>query len=195
MAADGRACASCHTDGRDDGFVWNTPEGKRQTPMLAGRLTDTAPYGWTRDAKTFHDYVKETVSRLRGKGFSKPELDDLSAYVMSLKAPPKDTTTDEEKIKTVKHGAEVFASTEAGCASCHSGAAMTDNKKHPVDAKDKTEFATPSLRFVGGTAPYFHDGRFASLHDLLTSNDPNMGKGKDLPESDLKALEAYLQTL
>ncbi|HEY8076158.1 MAG TPA: hypothetical protein VIF62_18660, partial [Labilithrix sp.] len=27
VAADGRACASCHTDGRDDGLVWNTPEG------------------------------------------------------------------------------------------------------------------------------------------------------------------------
>lgn len=195
MAADGRACASCHTDGRDDGFVWNTPEGKRQTPMLAGRLSDTAPYGWTRDAKTFHDYVNETVSRLRGKGFSKSELDDLSAYVMSIKAPPKDTTTDEEKTKLVAHGKEVFASSEAGCASCHSGNAMTDNKKHPVDAKDKTEFATPSLRFVAGTAPYFHDGRYSTLHELLTGNDPNMSKGKDLPEKDLSALEAYLTSL
>ena len=194
MAADGRACASCHTDGRDDGLVWQTPEGKRQTPMLAGRLADTAPYGWTRDAKTFHDYVKETVTRLRGKGFSKPELDDLQAYVMSLKAPPK-VVADEEKSKVVKHGAEVFASSEAGCASCHTGDALTDNLKHAVDAKDKTQFATPSLRFVGGTAPYFHDGRYANLRDLLTSSDPNMGKGKDLPAKDLDALEAYLTSL
>src|SRR6185436_9732784 len=47
IAVDGRACASCHPDGRDDAIVWATPDGPRQTPMLAGRVTGTAPYGWT----------------------------------------------------------------------------------------------------------------------------------------------------
>ncbi len=37
LSGDGRACASCHPDGRDDGLVWSTPNGPRQTPMLAGR--------------------------------------------------------------------------------------------------------------------------------------------------------------
>jgi mono/diheme cytochrome c family protein len=194
VAADGRACASCHTDGRDDGLTWHTPEGDRQTPMLAARLQDTAPYGWTRDAKTFHEYVTGTVSRLRGKGFSKDELDDLQAYVMSLKAPPKAKDPDEA---VVKHGAEVFASSGAGCASCHTGAATTDGKKHVVDkvGTQDMSYQTPSLRFVGGTGPYFHDGRYATLRALLTSNDPNMGKAKDLPSQDLDALEAYLKSL
>ena len=46
ISSDGRACASCHPDGRDDGLVWATPDGPRQTPTLAGRLAGTAPYGW-----------------------------------------------------------------------------------------------------------------------------------------------------
>ncbi|MDB5218390.1 MAG: Surface antigen protein, partial [Myxococcaceae bacterium] len=37
VSADGRACASCHPDGRDDTLVWSSPNGPRQTPMLAGR--------------------------------------------------------------------------------------------------------------------------------------------------------------
>ncbi len=190
VAADGRACASCHTDGRDDGLVWNTPEGKRQTPMLAGRLDGTAPYGWTRDAKTFHSYVEGTVQRLRGKGFTKEELDDLSSYVMSLRTPPK-ASGDEQ---LVKRGAEVFASTEAACSTCHSGDKTTDGKRHVVD-KETAQFATPSLRFVGGTGPYFHDGRYGSLRALLVSDDPNMGRAKKLPAADLDALEAYLKSL
>jgi cytochrome c peroxidase len=194
-ASDGRACASCHTDGRDDGFVWTTPEGPRQTPMLAGRLEGTAPFGWTRDAKTFHDYVRGTAQRLRGRGFSNAELDDLAAYVMSLKAPPRATAD----AALVKRGTELF--TASGCATCHKGAMTTDNLQHPVvDAMLNVRtagrsFATPSLRFVGGTAPYFHDGRYPTLRALLTSNDPNMGTGKNLPAADLDALEAYLRSL
>src|SRR5262249_25280327 len=46
ISLDGRACASCHPDGRDDGLVWATPEGLRQTPTLAGRLDGAAPFGW-----------------------------------------------------------------------------------------------------------------------------------------------------
>ena len=30
LSGDGRACASCHPDGRDDGLVWSTPNGPRQ---------------------------------------------------------------------------------------------------------------------------------------------------------------------
>lgn len=194
-ARDGRACASCHTEGRDDGLVWHTPDGKRQTPMLAGRIADTAPFGWTRNAKTFHEYVTGTVSRLQGKGFTKEELDDLQAYVTSIKPPPR-ASADEA---VVKHGAEVFAS--AGCTTCHTGAKTTDGAKHKVDAAGAAfpggEFATPSLRFVGGTGPYFHDGRYPTLRALLTSDDSAMGKAKDLQGGapDIDALEAYLKTL
>ena len=56
-------------------------------------------------------------------------------------------------------------------------------------------FATPSLRFVGGTGPYFHDGRYSTLRALLTSDDSAMGKAKDLPTAEIDALEAYLKTL
>src|SRR5206468_3441016 len=46
ISQDGRACASCHPDGREDALTWSTPEGPRQTIMLAGRVAASAPYGW-----------------------------------------------------------------------------------------------------------------------------------------------------
>ena len=29
LSRDGRACASCHPDGRDDALTWSTPDGPR----------------------------------------------------------------------------------------------------------------------------------------------------------------------
>jgi hypothetical protein len=45
LSADGRACASCHPDGREDGLTWATPDGPRQTIMLAGRIDGSGLHG------------------------------------------------------------------------------------------------------------------------------------------------------
>src|SRR5262249_50341712 len=60
---EGRGCAPCRPDGRDDGLAWTTPDGPRQTAMLAGRLWATAPYGWTRDEPDLASYIRGTVRR------------------------------------------------------------------------------------------------------------------------------------
>jgi cytochrome c peroxidase len=56
-------------------------------------------------------------------------------------------------------------------------------------------FDTPSLRFVGATAPYFHDGRYKSLDEVLIAPDHDMGGGATLGRGDRAALVAYLETL
>ena len=48
LSGDSRACASCHPDGREDGISWPTPQGRSQTPILAGRLgAELAPTAGT----------------------------------------------------------------------------------------------------------------------------------------------------
>jgi len=196
LSADGRACASCHPDGRDDGRTWLTPEGPRQTMMLAGRLQNTAPYGWTRHAPTLHDYVSDTITRLRGNGLDDVEMHALEAYVLSLSLP---SAARRPEVALAARGKDVFESSSAGCASCHAGAATTDGKPHDVGSRWRSEperaFATPSLRHVARTAPYFHDGRYATLRELLTDGASAMGSTKHLDGRDLDALEAYLGTL
>jgi cytochrome c peroxidase len=107
-------------------------------------------------------------------------------------------------VKTAKNakvarGEQIFFSGAAQCSSCHSGDLATDNKKHDVKSRTGTDksaqFNTPSLRFIGGTGPYFHDGRYKTLRDLLTSADRSMGHTKHLSSDDLDALEAYLRVL
>jgi hypothetical protein len=53
----------------------------------------------------------------------------------------------------------------------------------------------PSLKYVGGSAPYFHDGRYPTLEDLIKRSDGKMGHTGHLAEADVNDLAAYLRTL
>jgi cytochrome c peroxidase len=198
ISRDGRACASCHPDGRDDALTWATPDGPRQTPMLAGRLAQTAPYGWMGSTDSVESHLAQTFGRLGGAGLERRELDALIAFATTLDAP---ATTDSSTDKVlVDRGREVFHSANAGCANCHAEAdAFTDRHSYDVksraDADATATFDTPSLKFVGGTAPYFHDGRYLTLRALLLDVDGKMGHTKHLAQQDITALEAYLRSL
>jgi len=74
---------------------------------------------------------------------------------------------------------------------------------------DKGKFAVPSLRNVALTGPYMHDGRFATLEQVINhyshgvrpspTLDPNLAKhppgGLRIPPEDKQALLAFLKTL
>ncbi|MEQ1859725.1 MAG: MbnP family protein [Chthoniobacteraceae bacterium] len=96
----------------------------------------------------------------------------------------------------------------ADCFHCHGGALFTDNQFHN-NGVDMAKFATPSLRNVALTAPYMHDGRFATLAEVIehydhaivrsATLDPNLAKhpvgGLGLSDADKKALIAFLESL
>ena len=195
MASDGRACASCHPDGRDDGFTWATPDGPRQTPILAARLADTAPYGWNGVSSHLEDHVHRTFQRLLGFGLAPRSFDALVAYVRHMDM----AFARPEPTAEAARGDAIFHSAEAACATCHVDVTTADGKAHDVQSRiqgDKTAgFDTPSLRFLGQSAPYFHDGRYATLGDLLRGVDGTMGHTAHLDEGEQRALEAYLQAL
>jgi len=113
----------------------------------------------------------------------------------------------------------------ADCFHCHGGALFTDfgQKNNGLDlvsldsgrakvtgsAADAGRFKTPSLRNVALTAPYMHDGRFATLEEVIahydhgvqraTTLDPNLAKhpavGLALSQEDQRALVAFMRTL
>lgn len=80
-----------------------------------------------------------------------------------------------------KDGLSIF---KQKCASCHAGELFTDQKFRnnglvpnrindqgryaiTLNADDRLKFKVPSLRNVGLTAPYMHDGRFTTLEQVL----------------------------
>ena len=196
VAFDGRACASCHPDGRDDGFTWSTQEGPRQTPILLGRLEGSAPFGWLGDKKDLPSHFSRTLERLSGTGLKAAERDAIFAWVKSLAPPRAKPRANEERLT---RGKVIFESEEAACASCHFGEASTDGDKHDVASAERFEpdrdFETPSLRFVARSAPYFHDGRYTTIVDMLKGADGTMGKTGHLGPDDVEALAAYVESL
>jgi len=197
----GQACESCHPDGRQDALVWSSPNGPRQTPMLAGRLADTAPYGWNGDAKDLATHVKSTMKRLQGTGLGGEDLDALLAYVTSMRAPAVAAEVAAPAVTDalVAEGEAIFRSADAQCASCHGEDGRTpDGVRHDVGSRasgdQRRELDTPSLAFLAGSAPYYHDGRFATLRELLEKSRGKMGQVRALSPHELDALEAYLRT-
>ncbi len=84
---------------------------------------------------------------------------------------------------TERNGMELFFSNKTNCSSCHSGFNFTnynfenngldsvyaDNGRFRFtnDSTDEATFKVPSLRNVGLTAPYMHDGRFTTLEEVV----------------------------
>jgi cytochrome c peroxidase len=76
-----------------------------------------------------------------------------------------------------KRGMDLFFSAATGCAGCHAGFNFSGNWRDAEGATGEPTFAmngagaqpmrVPTLRNVALTAPYMHDGRFATLEAVL----------------------------
>jgi cytochrome c peroxidase len=76
-----------------------------------------------------------------------------------------------------KHGLALFFSERVGCARCHSGFNFAGNWRDAQGVTGPASFANngtsatpmrvPTLRNIALTAPYMHDGRFATLDAVL----------------------------
>ena len=228
------SCATCHPDGRDDGFTWkesHAPVGtttfqtrdgyRRQTPMLAGRVAAVGPYGWLAESKSLDERIVAGFGLHRrteyGYGDNTPpdktvgpKARALAAFLRLGLVPPPRPSGDLTEAQ--KRGKALFESAEVGCTKCHSGSAYTDRAPTPLRLRmldgqpDEEEsldrpsgpfdgYRTPSLLFVGGTPPYFHDGSEPTLESLFEHNDDRMGKTRQLVAADRAALIAYLRTL
>ncbi len=112
--------------------------------------------------------------------------------------------------------------TKARCIRCHSGANFSDEKFHNLgidwdrdhidlgrytvtkDPKDIGAFKTPTLREIAHTAPYMHDGRLATLKEVVAFynqggiQNPHLDKvivPLKLTDAEQDDIVAFLQSL
>lgn len=217
------SCASCHLDGEGDNLVWDFTqrgEGLRNTPSLRG--SEEGMLHWTGNFDEVQDFENDIRLHQSGEGFLSDEdfertrdtlgvakaglsaeLDALAAYVESLRGP-----VGPSSFPPSAAGAQVFE--DAGCATCHTGAATTDSAtgaRHdvgtlgdgsggrrggPLDGLD-----TPSLHGLWRSAPYLHDGSAETLEELwITRNAGDLhGITSGLSADDISALAAHLRSL
>lgn len=121
---------------------------------------------------------------------------------------------------TEKKGMELFFSNKTNCSGCHSGFNFTnynfenngldsiyaDNGRFRLtnDSVDEALFKIPSLRNIGLTAPYMHDGRFTTLEEVIDHynsggqnhrNKSNLIQPLRLSQTEKTELIAFLNSL
>jgi cytochrome c peroxidase len=199
------SCATCHADGRTDNRTYHGPNvvrdgtaDGRSTPTLLGSR-DTAPYTWA-GGKTLEEAIKAIVAdRMKGKEPTASQVEALAAYVRSLRFPPNarlnnDGTPGPAAPEAARRGHQAFL--KAACDICHDPPIYS--KAGNEDIGSGGSFSVPSLRGVAGTAPYFHDGRFATLRDVIPVKLAllgEMGFGEPLSEQEIADLIAFLEIL
>jgi cytochrome c peroxidase len=124
----------------------------------------------------------------------------VQAYIDEMVEAPVLPPAD---MAAVARGKASFDAPARGCAVCHSGSYLTDDKLHTVlspmslDPADHIPVSnTPGLHGIFLAAPYFHDGRAATLTDVLTRKDAaGMRHGTELSPAEVFDLVAYMQSL
>lgn len=187
----GLACASCHPEGRADGLSWRIHGDTLQTPMLAGRIPNTAPYKWDGGAKDLPTSLRATIDRLGGDGLSKRHIAALAAYLEGMPGVHRPT----REAAAVARGKQVFEA--LGCSNCHEGPMYTDQARHQL-ARSQATMDTPSLLGLAASAPYFHDGSAATLDVLVRDRGAVHGMSelaRALSEPAAADLIAFLEAL
>jgi len=147
--------------------------------------------------------------------FERSLLSGNSRYDQFLQYDKVNALTDLEKT-----GMELFFSRRTNCSECHSGFNFTnyafennglyqeyeDEGRFRLtgEEQDKALFKVPSLRNVGLTAPYMHDGSLQTLEEVIShyqtggKNHPHRSdslKPLDLTETEQTAIVAFLHSL
>lgn len=187
------SCSTCHFDGREDGITWQTDQGARQTPSLAGPVSMTAPVRWEGDrASVAEDAVQTSNGLMGGAGLDMDDAVAIQAFIDASRdadVPLKNASTDQ-----VLRGRAIFERPDVGCARCHNGPRYADGSI--VEVFEHGKVKTRSLVGVAATAPYLRDGSAATLRDVLErATAGGMGSTRQLSEEELVDLEAYLRSL
>jgi hypothetical protein len=177
--------------------------------MLAGRVAARGPYGWHGASATLEDRLRVGFALHRWGGsvntefqvaMERPKL--IATFAREGLVPPPTEIRELDEIE--KRGKVVFEDSRSQCTTCHdprygftdrSVVALKRSPARGFDEEEEKAFKTPSLLYVGGTAPYYHDGQVATLEELVATNGKSMGNTSWLVKEDRAALVAYLRTL
>jgi cytochrome c peroxidase len=208
LSGDGKwSCASCHpnnghTNNKTYVGVDVVPDGDprgRSTPTMWG-VGSRSAYSWAGTAPSLQANIRGIiVNRMKGPEPSPETLAALVAYVKSLGYPANpnlnaDGTPSAAAPAAAKRGYDVFL--KAGCKACH--LPPTYDKKDVEDVFTGGTFKVPSLRVVAHTAPYVHDGRFATLEQTVKymwEYVQKAGTTEKLTDGDLRDLVEFLKIL
>ncbi len=199
------SCGVCHLDGAmvSDTIIWEFSQ-KQDSPVFlntkdlslsAGTSPPLLAEGGFHSVQEEEHFVRDF---LQGTGFvagelaegedpagKSEEMDAVAAYVLSLQPRPNPHVDGDlpraEIREAAERGRKLFFDRRVGCAACHKGPnwtrSGTEDPPRLFNVGTGIKGDVPSLRHLWDTAPYLHDGRAKTLHEVRTLSKPNDGHG------------------
>jgi YVTN family beta-propeller protein len=200
------SCNTCHADGHTNGTKFDTMNDGRfgnakKAPSLRG-VAETGPWTWHGwQASLEAAALKSLTDTMHGPPAKPGDAEALLAYMASLQFPPNPHRAPDGGLTPVaKRGKAVFESAKAGCANCHPAPHFTNSGIYDVGLGQPDDvykgYNPPSLLGVHARPPYLHDGRAATLHDvLIRDHSPEKLSGGKLTDAELSDLIEYVRSL
>jgi DNA-binding beta-propeller fold protein YncE len=199
------SCSTCHPDGRADGMNWDllndgigNPKNTRSL-LYAHRRSPVMSQGVR---SSMHVAVLAGFRFIEFREPSTEETSAVEAFIASMRPRRSPYRIASGALSpSAARGKALFESPRTRCAACHAGPDFTDQRLHDVgtrnDLDNTSAFVTSTLIEVWRTAPYLHDGRAATMHDLLTRCNPGDRHGvtSHLTSRQIDDLSAYVLSL
>lgn len=200
------SCATCHADARVDGLNWDLLNDGIGNPKNARSMLlsqDTPPVMSLGVRDRMETAVRAGFVHIQFTQPEEGEVEAVSAYLGSLKPETSPyRKSDGSLTESAARGREIFNRPSVGCAACHSGALYTNLMQLDVGTatprdRGETRYDTPTLIELWRTPPYLHDGRAATLREVLTDHNPDDRHGRtgNLEPSEIDDLVEYLLSL
>jgi len=199
-----QSCSTCHPDARMDGLRWdllNDGMGNHKKTRSLVRSHRTSP------VMSLGVRAKAEVGVRAGFKFILfavvPEETSaaVDAYLKSITPEPSPYLVNGKLSQAAARGKKIFDG-RGKCADCHTGPLYTDMKPYDVGTqglydREAKEFYTPKLIELHRVAPYMHDGRAATIDEVLTkyNKGDKHGVTSKLSKDELADLIAYLKSL
>lgn len=171
---------------------WGGPAGGFDALIRKMGATPYYPelFKWAFDSRTITEArIQQALAQfVRAIVSSSSKWDTGYAKVFSATAPDRALDADLPNFTPEENrGRHLFMASVrqggAGCSSCHlppTFALASDARSNGLDAGEKRVFKAPSLRSVGLTGPYMHDGRFQTLAEVIDHYDHGIQDGPAL---------------
>jgi DNA-binding beta-propeller fold protein YncE/mono/diheme cytochrome c family protein len=199
------SCHTCHVDGHTCGLTFDTLNddsygNPKLTPSLHG-VARTPPWTWHGWQKDLGAAVEKSFTQtMFGPKPSVEEVRAVVAFLGTLEHPPNPhRVVDKELSAAVKRGQALFTGA-ARCSRCHAPPEYTAPHTYDVKLEDDgspyRRWNPPSLRGLWQRGPYLHDGRAATLDELLQDpHAPEKLGGHALTAEQRRDLVAFLESL
>ena len=197
------SCTSCHTgDGRASALNWDLLNDGVGNPKNIRSLLlshETPPVMITGVRPDAENAVRSGIRYIQFASTTERKAQAIDGYLKSLKPIASPYLVNGELSEAAKNGQRLFS--KAGCALCHPQPLYTNMSKYDIgtstEQDDNKEYDTPTLIEVWRTAPYLHDGRAATIKDVLTKFNKNDRHGHtlELTDKEIEDLAVFVLSL